>query len=151
MTAKTDLNPLAKLALDLGPLVLFFFANARPALFMPLVRPFFPELAADGERAGIFVATAVFMVAVVAAFWTTARTAKKISAAAAPTSARMKMVRTPCVIRCGCVPSNAPMNAAVAAKMPNRALAMKNSISGPISSASFNPGLSFFGSAMRPL
>jgi intracellular septation protein len=67
MTTKTELNPFAKLALDLGPLVLFFFANSRPALFMPLVRPFFPELAVDGERAGIFVATAVFMVAVVAA------------------------------------------------------------------------------------
>jgi intracellular septation protein len=67
MPAKTELNPLAKLALDLGPLVLFFFANSRPALFMPLVRPFFPELAADGERAGIFVATAVFMVAILVA------------------------------------------------------------------------------------
>jgi len=65
MTKKENLSPGIKLALDLGPLVLFFFANARPALFMPLVRPLFPEIAADGERAGIFVATAVFMVAVV--------------------------------------------------------------------------------------
>jgi len=46
MTAKTQLNPLAKLALDLGPLVLFFLANAR---------------------FGIFAATGVFMVAVVIA------------------------------------------------------------------------------------
>ncbi|MDE2374509.1 MAG: septation protein IspZ, partial [Hyphomicrobiales bacterium] len=45
-TAKPQLNPLLKLALDLGPLVLFFFANARY---------------------GIFVATATFMVAVLAA------------------------------------------------------------------------------------
>ncbi len=44
--AKPQLNPLLKLALDLGPLVLFFFANARY---------------------GIFVATATFMVAVLAA------------------------------------------------------------------------------------
>jgi intracellular septation protein len=46
MTAKPQLNPLLKLALDLGPLVLFFFANSHY---------------------GIFVATAAFMVAVLAA------------------------------------------------------------------------------------
>ena len=45
-TAKPQLNPLLKLALDLGPLALFFFANSRY---------------------GIFVATATFMVAVLAA------------------------------------------------------------------------------------
>ena len=45
-TTKPQLNPLLKLALDLGPLVLFFFANSRY---------------------GIFVATATFMVAVLAA------------------------------------------------------------------------------------
>jgi intracellular septation protein len=65
MSAKPQLNPFAKLGLDLGPLILFFYANAKPALFLPLVAPFFPAIAADGERAGIFVATAVFMVAVV--------------------------------------------------------------------------------------
>ena len=43
MTAKPQLNPLLKLVLDLGPLVLFFFANSH---------------------FGIFVATASFMVAV---------------------------------------------------------------------------------------
>jgi intracellular septation protein len=46
VATKTQLNPLAKLALDLGPLVLFFLANAR---------------------FGIFAATGVFMVAVVIA------------------------------------------------------------------------------------
>ncbi len=45
-TRKPQLNPLLKLALDLGPLALFFFANSRY---------------------GIFVATATFMVAVLAA------------------------------------------------------------------------------------
>jgi intracellular septation protein len=45
-TTKPQLNPLLKLTLDLGPLVLFFFANSRY---------------------GIFVATASFMVAVIAA------------------------------------------------------------------------------------
>jgi intracellular septation protein len=46
MTEKPQLNPLLKLALDLGPLALFFFANSRY---------------------GIFVATATFMIAVLAA------------------------------------------------------------------------------------
>jgi intracellular septation protein len=45
-TTKPQLNPFLKLALDLGPLVLFFFANSRY---------------------GIFIATATFMVAVLAA------------------------------------------------------------------------------------
>jgi intracellular septation protein len=44
--AKPQLNPFVKIALDLGPLVLFFFANSR---------------------FGIFTATATFMVAVLAA------------------------------------------------------------------------------------
>jgi intracellular septation protein len=46
VTTKPQLNPLLKLALDLGPLALFFFANSR---------------------FGIFAATATFMVAVLAA------------------------------------------------------------------------------------
>lgn len=46
MTARKQLNPVLKLVLDLGPLLLFFFAN---------------------ERAGIFAATAIFMAAVLAA------------------------------------------------------------------------------------
>ena len=45
-TPKPQLNPILKLALDLGPLALFFFANSRY---------------------GIFTATATFMVAVIAA------------------------------------------------------------------------------------
>ena len=46
MSERPPLNPMVKLALDLGPLVLFFAANSRY---------------------GIFAATAVFMVAVLAA------------------------------------------------------------------------------------
>src|SRR5580693_9147251 len=45
-TAKPQLNPFLKLALDLGPLLLFFFANSHY---------------------GIFVATGTFMVAILAA------------------------------------------------------------------------------------
>ena len=68
MTAKkAQLNPLLKLVLDLGPLLLFFLANSRPALFLPLVSPILPADIASGEHTGIFVATAVFMVAVVLA------------------------------------------------------------------------------------
>src|SRR5712692_2306630 len=67
MSEKSQLNPLLKLALDLGPLLLFFFANAKPALFEPYLAPIIPAAVAHGERAGIFVATAVFMVAIIAA------------------------------------------------------------------------------------
>jgi intracellular septation protein len=67
MADKPQLNPLLKLALDIGPLLLFFFANSRPALFEPWFRPIIPAAVATGEGAGIFVATAVFMVAIVVA------------------------------------------------------------------------------------
>jgi len=67
MNEKPKLNPMLKLALDLGPLLLFFFANAKPALFEPWIAPLIPDAVATGERAGIFVATAVFMAAIVAA------------------------------------------------------------------------------------
>jgi intracellular septation protein len=67
MTEKPQLNPLLKFALDFGPLLLFFFANARPALFAPLLAPFLPASLITGERAGIFAATAVFMVAILLA------------------------------------------------------------------------------------
>ena len=65
--AKPQLNPMLKLALDLGPLLLFFFANAKPALFEAWIAPLIPAAVATGERAGIFVATAVFMVAILVA------------------------------------------------------------------------------------
>ena len=66
MPAKSErpqLNPWLKLALEMGPLILFFFANARPALFTPFIGPLLPA-AIGAEKAGIFVATAVFMVAI---------------------------------------------------------------------------------------
>lgn len=67
MSARLQLHPLLKLVLDLGPLLLFFLANSRPALFLPLVSPMLPADIASGDRGGIFVATAVFMVAVLLA------------------------------------------------------------------------------------
>jgi intracellular septation protein len=66
-TEKPQLNPGLKVALDLGPLLLFFLANSRPGLFLPLVSRVLPVEIASGERAGIFVATAVFMVAILIA------------------------------------------------------------------------------------
>jgi intracellular septation protein len=67
MTDKPQLPVGLKLALDLGPLVLFFIATTRPALFAPLVAPFLsPELLA-GPHAGIFTATVVFIPAVLIA------------------------------------------------------------------------------------
>jgi len=64
---KKPINPFLKLALEMGPLILFFFANSKPQLFLPLVAPLLPAAVADGEHMGIFVATAVFMVAILIA------------------------------------------------------------------------------------
>jgi intracellular septation protein len=67
LPANSNINPATKLALDFGPLMLFFLANARPGLFLPVLSPLIPAAVASGERAGIFVATAVFMLAILAA------------------------------------------------------------------------------------
>jgi intracellular septation protein len=75
MAEKKQLNPWLKLVLEIGPLILFFVANSRPALFAPFVAPWLPAALLVGERAGIFVATGVFMVAILAAlvvsYWLT--------------------------------------------------------------------------------
>ncbi|WP_349358588.1 septation protein A [Stappia sp.] len=55
---RKELPPLLKLALELGPLVLFFFANARGEMLVER----FPALGAFGGP--IFLATGVFMVAI---------------------------------------------------------------------------------------
>jgi intracellular septation protein len=67
MNNKPRLHPGLKLALDLGPLLLFFFANARPTVFAPFLAPFLPDGILAGPRAGIFTATAIFMAAVLVA------------------------------------------------------------------------------------
>ena len=64
---KAQLNPSLKLALDIGPLLLFFVANSKPALFAPIVAPLLPAGITAGEHGGIFVATAVFMTTIVIA------------------------------------------------------------------------------------
>jgi intracellular septation protein len=63
----SQLSPGLKLALDLGPLLLFFIAYTRPALFAPLLAPFLASELLAGEHAGIFAATAVFIPAVLVA------------------------------------------------------------------------------------
>jgi len=67
MSDKPQLNPTVKLVLDLGPLLIFFLANSRPALFAPLLRPFLSDALLSGEHAGIFTATAVFIPTVLVA------------------------------------------------------------------------------------
>jgi intracellular septation protein len=64
---KPQLSPGLKLLLDLGPLLLFFVANSRPQLFAPLLAPFLADSLVTGEHAGIFVATAVFIPAILVA------------------------------------------------------------------------------------
>lgn len=61
MSGKIKINPILKLALELGPLVLFFFVNARGEAMIERfgVQDLFPE--------PIFLATAVFMVAMLIA------------------------------------------------------------------------------------
>ncbi len=60
-------SPWLKLTLELGPLLLFFFANARPKLFEPFVRLFVPAPLLTGENAGLFTATSVLIPAVLLA------------------------------------------------------------------------------------
>jgi intracellular septation protein len=67
---RRQLHPGLKLLLDLGPLVLFFYANARPDLFAPMLAPFLPAALLEGAQAGIFTATAVFIPAVLIALAT---------------------------------------------------------------------------------
>ncbi|MBB3999939.1 septation protein A [Aureimonas pseudogalii] len=68
---KREFNPLLKFALELGPLVVFFFANSRGAWLAER----FPAL---GELGGpLFIATALFMAATVVALtvsWSMTRT-----------------------------------------------------------------------------
>ena len=55
--AKPEVNPLLKLALEMGPLIVFFFANLRGEWLVGV----FPALAVFGQP--IFIATALFMAA----------------------------------------------------------------------------------------
>src|SRR6202011_2298016 len=60
-------SPWLKFGVEMGPLILFFFANARPKLFEPAVAPFLPPPILSGPNAGLFTATIVLMAAVAVA------------------------------------------------------------------------------------
>jgi intracellular septation protein len=60
-------SPWLKFGIEMGPLILFFFANARPKLFAPAVAPLLPPSILSGPNAGLFTATIVLMAAVAAA------------------------------------------------------------------------------------
>lgn len=70
-------NALVKLALEMGPLVLFFLANSKPDLFRPAVTAVLGEKLANAPNGSILIATAVFMLAMlvslVATKWLTGR------------------------------------------------------------------------------
>ena len=65
--AKPATSPWLKMTLELGPLILFFFANARPKLFAPYAHLVLPAHLLVGENAGPFTATAVLIPAVLIA------------------------------------------------------------------------------------
>src|SRR5579863_10479815 len=60
------LQPWLKFTLELGPLALFFAANARPGWFRPLVGGVLPDGLAP-DKVGVLTATAMLMIAVVVA------------------------------------------------------------------------------------
>lgn len=68
MTAPArTISPLVKFALELGPLGIFFFANARPHLFTPLAGSLVSDHLVRPDLLGILTATAAFMLATVMA------------------------------------------------------------------------------------
>jgi intracellular septation protein len=69
--ARQEINPLLKLTLELGPLLVFFFANARGEWLVKMI----PALSAFGGP--IFIATGLFMIATaisLSASWLLTRT-----------------------------------------------------------------------------
>lgn len=58
-------NPLLKLILEMGPLLLFFLANSKPDLFRGIVGSVLGADLVSGPQANILIATAVFMVAMI--------------------------------------------------------------------------------------
>jgi intracellular septation protein len=69
-----------KFTVELGPLILFFIANARPKLFAPMVAPFLPTKILSGPNGGLFTATLVLMAAVAAALAVSFAATRKLPA-----------------------------------------------------------------------
>jgi intracellular septation protein len=60
-------SPWVKFGVEMGPLILFFVANAYPKLFAPAAALFLTPSILSGPNAGLFTATVVLMAAVAAA------------------------------------------------------------------------------------
>jgi intracellular septation protein len=60
-------SPWLKFSVEMGPLILFFIANAFPKLFEPAVAFIVPPPILTGPNAGLFTATVVLMAAVAVA------------------------------------------------------------------------------------
>jgi intracellular septation protein len=73
-------NPWLKFALEMGPLILFFIANARPKLFAPMVAHLLPTQILNGPNGGLFTATLVLMAAVAAALCVSFAATRKLPA-----------------------------------------------------------------------
>src|ERR1700736_6887324 len=73
-------SPWLKFGVEMGPLILFFFANARPKLFAPAVAPFLPPPILSGPNAGLFTATLVLMAAVAVALAVSFFSARRLPA-----------------------------------------------------------------------
>lgn len=71
-------NGITKLILEMGPLVLFFAANSRPDWFKPAVAALFGEALVASDKAPILIATAVFMVGMLASLVATWMLYKKL-------------------------------------------------------------------------
>jgi intracellular septation protein len=62
-TGRPKQNPFVKLALEMGPLLLFFAANSRPDWFRPVVGAVLGQTLVTSPKSSILIATAVFMTA----------------------------------------------------------------------------------------
>lgn len=69
-----------KFAVELGPLILFFLANARPKLFALAVAPFLPARLLSGPNGGLFTATFVLIVAAAGALGISLLVTRKLPA-----------------------------------------------------------------------
>jgi intracellular septation protein len=73
-------SPWLKFAVEMGPLMVFFIANARPKLFAPMVAPFLPAQILNGPNGGLFTATLVLMASVAAALAVSFAVTRKLPA-----------------------------------------------------------------------
>jgi intracellular septation protein len=73
-------SPWFKFGVEIGPLILFFVANARPNLFARAVAPILPQQILSGPNGGLFTATFILMAAVTVALGISFLTVRKIPA-----------------------------------------------------------------------